>query len=188
MSEGNGEYLFIPEQVGGAIQDLANKMNGTPKAILEGKFFDDDWVRAALKTKEGVAEIKSYFVAPSRNTFIDWNRKVATEEYAPVRVIYRKAVEATEKNFPMALEEIQALGNESGAAQRAADAASIGLAKLSTNVFGIKEPADSRRNYKEGLSSYEASNPEQVEAWKRYGIPSWDPLAEEFNEKYGEGK
>lgn len=188
MSEGNGEYIFIPEQVDGAIQDIANKMNGTPKAILEGKIFDDDWVRAALKTKEGVAEIKSYFVAPSRNTFIDWNRKIATEEYAPVRVIYRKAVEATEKNFPMALEEIQALGNESGSAQRAADAASIGLAKLSTNVFGIKEPADSRRNYKEGLSSYEASNPEQVEAWKRYGIPSWDPLAEEFNEKYGEGK
>lgn len=188
MSEGNGEYLFIPEQVGGAIQDLANKMNGTPKAILEGKFFDDDWVRAALKTKEGVAEIKSYFVAPSRNTFIDWNRKVATEESAPVRVIYRKAVEATEKTFPMALEEIQALGSESGAAQRAADAAATVLAKAATNVYGIKEPADSRRNYKEDLFSYESSNPEQVESWKRYGIPSWDPLAEEFNEKYGEGK
>ena len=52
-------------------------------------------------------------------------------------------------------------------------------------IGGIYEPITSRENMKESLSSYEANNPEQVEQWKRYGIPEWDPLAAEFKKKYG---
>ncbi len=187
LSEANNEYVYAPEQVGGAIQDLAKKLNDTPKAVLNGRLFDDDEVRALLQTEEGLKEIKSYFMAPSRKTFIDWNRRAQLEESGPVRVIYRKAVDATRHTFPMALEEIQALGtNSSGTVQNLADFGAIGATKFANYFYGIKEPVEHRALYKESLKSYEDSNPEQVEQWKRYGIPEWNPLAAEFKEKYGQ--
>lgn len=189
LSELNKEYRFSTDDVGGAIGQLTDKLNKTPKSYLDGRKFTDDEVREMLKSNSGIDEIKSFFNAPSLKTFSKWNKRAQDEdEAAVVRNIYRKAVDAVGETFPMAKTEIQEFGSSVGKTQRLADYGAIGLTKLANSYYGIKEPVEQRKYYKEGLEPYESANPEQVEAWKRYGIPSWDPLADEFNEKYGEGK
>lgn len=189
LSELNKEYRFSTDDVGGAIGQLTEKLNKTPKSYLDGRRFTDDDVREMLKSNSGIEEIKSFFDAPSLKTFSKWNKRAQDEdEAAVVRTIYRKAVDAVGETFPMAKAEIQEFGSSVGKTQRLADYGAIGLTKLANSYYGIKEPVEQRKYYKEGLEPYESANPEQVESWKRYGIPSWDPLAEEFNEKYGEGK
>lgn len=189
LSELKKEYRFSTDDVGGAIGQLTDKLNKTPKSYLDGRKFTDDEVREMLKSNSGIDEIKSFFNAPSLKTFSKWNKRAQDEdEAAIVRNIYRKAVDAVGETFPMAKTEIQEFGSSVGKTQRLADYGAIGLTKLANSYYGIKEPVEQRKYYKEGLEPYESANPEQVEAWKRYGIPSWDPLAEEFNEKYGEGK
>lgn len=189
LSELNKEYRFSTDDVGGAIGQLTEKLNKTPKSYLDGRRFTDDDVREMLKSNSGIEEIKSFFDAPSLKTFSKWNKRAQDEdEAAVVRTIYRKAVDAVGETFPMAKAEIQEFGSSVGKTQRLADYGAIGLTKLANSYYGIKEPVEQRKYYKEGLEPYESANPEQVETWKRYGIPSWDPLAEEFNEKYGEGK
>jgi hypothetical protein len=142
-----------------------------------------------LTSKEGVMEIKSLLQAPSKKTFVNWNAIAENGQFFS-EADYKAAKEAvrrTDELFPETFSEITA-PEIAGTKQKIKDVAAIAIGKAAEKYGSYAEPMRQRRDLKEGLSPYEADHPEQVEAWKRYGIPRWDPLADEFNEKYGEGK
>lgn len=183
----NGDYSKTGEQVRTAIQKVYDMLNKSPRTV--GKDIPLGDVEKMLTSKEGVMEIKSLLQAPSKKTFVNWNAIAENGQFFS-EAEYKAAKEAvrrTDELFPETFSEITA-PEIAGTKQKIKDVSAITIGKAAEKYGSYAEPMRQRRDLKEGVSAYEKSNPEQVEAWKRYGIPSWDPLAEEFNEKYGEGK
>lgn len=101
------------------------------------------------------------------------------------RIDLIEAMDRAEQMFPEAMNEMKYLSSINGS-QKLLNQAVLRGAGLLNSLGSIYEPAKQRKNYEQSLSVYEKSNPEQVEQWKRYGVPEWDPLAAEFKEKYGQ--
>lgn len=183
----NGDYSKTGEQVRTAIQKVYDMLNKSPRTV--GKDIPLGDVEKMLTSKEGVMEIKSLLQAPSKKTFVNWNAIAENGQFFS-EADYKAAKEAvrrTDELFPETFSEITA-PEIAGTKQKIKDVAAITIGNAAEKYGSYAEPMRQRRDLKEGLSPYEADHPEQVEAWKRYGIPSWDPLADEFKEKYGEGK
>jgi hypothetical protein len=183
----NGDYSKTGEQVRTAIQKVCDMLNKSPRTV--GKDITLGDVEKMLTSKEGVMEIKSLLQAPSKKTFVNWNAIAENGQFFS-EADYKAAKEAvrrTDELFPETFSEITA-PEIAGTKQKIKDVAAITIGNAAEKYGSYAEPLRQRRDLKEGVSAYEKSNPEQVEAWKRYGIPDWDPLADEFNEKYGEGK
>lgn len=183
----NGDYSKTGEQVRTAIQKVYDMLNKSPRTV--GKDIPLGDVEKMLTSKEGVMEIKSLLQAPSKKTFVNWNAIAENGQFFS-EADYKAAKEAvrrTDELFPETFSEITA-PEIAGTKQKIKDVAAITIGNAAEKYGSYAEPMRQRRDLKEGLSPYEAGHPEQVEAWKRYGIPSWDPLADEFKEKYGEGK
>ena len=177
----------VPKVVGESVGKVAKMLEDSPYVTTIAKRMKeygslDDYVRAMVLSKEGLSELKTLLTAPSKKTFFGWNKLGMISDNPAERVAYQHAVENTEKLFPNAYNEINAIPDE----LNKLDVGVTALAKGANAFGGIYEPIKERAKMKEGLSSYETVNPEQVEQWKRYGIPSWDPLAAEFKEKYGQ--
>ena len=183
----NGDYSKTGEQVRTAIQKVCDMLNKSPRTV--GKDITLGDVEKMLTSKEGVMEIKSLLQAPSKKTFVNWNAIAENGQFFS-EADYKAAKEAvrrTDELFPETFSEITA-PEIAGTKQKIKDVAAITIGNAAEKYGSYAEPLRQRRDLKEGVSAYEKSNPEQVEAWKRYGIPDWDPLADEFNERYGEGK
>lgn len=183
----NGDYSKTGEQVKNAIKKVYDMLNKSPRTV--GKDIPLGEVEKMLTSKEGVMEIKSLLQAPSKKTFVNWNAIAENGQFFS-EADYKAAKEAvrrTDELFPETFSEITA-PEIAGAKQKIKDAAAITVGNVFEKYGSYAEPLRQRRDLKEGISAYEKSSPEQVDSWKRYGIPSWDPLAEEFNEKYGEVK
>ena len=183
----NGDYSKTGEQVRTAIQKVYDMLNKSPRTV--GKDIPLGDVEKMLTSKEGVIEIKSLLQAPSKKTFANWNAIAENGQFFS-EADYKAAKEAvrrTDELFPETFSEITS-PEIAGTKQKIKDVAAITIGNAAEKYGSYAEPMRQRRDLKEGLSPYEADHTEQVEAWKRYGIPSWDPLADEFKEKYGEGK
>lgn len=181
----NGDYSKTGEQVRNAIRKVYDMLNKSPRTV--GKDIPLGEVEKMLTSKEGVMEIKSLLQAPSKKTFVNWNAIAENGQFFS-EADYKAAKEAvrrTDELFPETFSEITA-PEIAGAKQKIKDAAAITVGNVFEKYGSYAEPLRQRRDLKEGISAYEKSSPEQVEAWKRYGIPDWDPLADEFKEKYGE--
>ena len=181
-----GNETLTSEDVRNAVNAVYQKVISSPRiAFADGTRITQSDIERALLTEDGVNRIKGFLSAPSKKTWVEWNKMSKYPEYGyEQRVVLQDAMKRAEEMFPEAVKEIKYIsGNGKTLNSVIATGANV------FNTVGSKaEPMAARNVYAEGLSSYEADHPEQVEAWKRYGIPSWDPLAEEFNEKYGEGK
>ena len=181
-----GNETLTSEDVRNAVNAVYQKVISSPRiAFADGTRITQSDIERALLTEDGVNRIKGFLSAPSKKTWVEWNKMSKYPEYGyEQRVVLQDAMKRAEVMFPEAVKEIKYIsGNGKTLNSVIATGANV------FNTVGSKaEPMAARNVYAEGLSSYEADHPEQVEAWKRYGIPSWDPLAEEFNEKYGEGK
>lgn len=177
----------VPKVVGEAVNKVAKMLEDSPysrsiaKAIKEYGSLDD-YVRAKVLSKNGLNELKTLLTAPSKKTFFEWNKLGVVSEIPEERVAYQHAVENVEKLFPNTYKEINAIPDD----LNKLDVGVTALAKGLNSFGGVYEPIKERPKMKEGFSAYENSHPEQVEQWKRYGIPEWDPLAAEFKEKYGQ--
>lgn len=181
-----GNETLTSDDVNNAVNAVYQKVISSPKmAFSDGTSIYKSDIEKALLTDEGVNTIKGFLSAPSKNTWIEWNKMSRHPNYGfEQREALQNAMKRTEEMFPEALKEIKYISGNGKALNSV-----IAVGAKGVNLVGSKtEPMAARNVYDEGLSSYEVSNPEQVEYWKRYGIPDWDPLAEEFNEKYGEGK
>lgn len=181
-----GNETLTSDDVNKAVNAVYQKVISSPKmAFSDGTSIYKSDIEKALLTDEGVNTIKGFLSAPSKNTWIEWNKMSKHPNYGfEQREALQNAMKRTEDMFPEALKEIKYISGNGNALNSV-----IAVGAKGVNLVGSKtEPMAARNVYEEGLSSYEASNPEQVEYWKRYGIPDWDPLAEEFNEKYGEGR
>lgn len=181
-----GNETLTSEDVRNAVNTVYQKVISSPRiAFADGTRITQSDIERALLTEDGVNRIKGFLSAPSKKTWVEWNKMSKYPEYGyEQRVVLQDAMKRAEEMFPEAVREIKYIsGNGKTLNSVIATGANV------VNTVGSKaEPMAARNVYAEGLSSYEADHPEQVESWKRYGIPSWDPLAEEFNEKYGEGK
>lgn len=181
-----GNETLTSDDVNKAVNAVYQKVISSPKmAFSDGTSIYKSDIEKALLTDEGVNTIKGFLSAPSKNTWIEWNKMSQHPNYGfEQREALQNAMKRAEEMFPEALKEIKYISGNGNALNSV-----IAVGAKGVNLVGSKtEPMAARNVYEEGLSSYEASNPEQVEYWKRYGIPDWDPLAEEFNEKYGEGR
>lgn len=185
-SRAAGNETLTSEDVRNAVNAVYQKVISSPRiAFADGTRITQSDIERALLTEDGVNRIKGFLSAPSKKTWVEWNKMSKYPEYGyEQRVVLQDAMKRAEVMFPEAVKEIKYIsGNGKTLNSVIATGANV------FNTVGSKaEPMAARNVYAEGLSSYEDDHPEQVEAWKRYGIPSWDPLAEEFNEKYGEGK
>ena len=181
-----GNETLTSEDVRNAVNAVYQKVISSPRiAFADGTRITQSDIERALLTEDGVNRIKGFLSAPSKKTWVEWNKMSKYPEYGyEQRVVLQDAMKRAEEMFPEAVKEIKYIsGNGKTLNSVIATGANV------FNTVGSKaEPMAARNVYAEGLSSYEADHPEQLEAWKRYGIPSWEPLAEEFNEKYGEGK
>lgn len=181
-----GNETLTSDDVNKAVNAVYQKVISSPKmAFSDGTSIYKSDIEKALLTDEGVNTIKGFLSAPSKNTWIEWNKMSQHPNYGfEQREALQNAMKRAEEMFPEALKEIKYISGNGNALNSV-----IAVGAKGVNLVGSKtEPMAARNVYEEGLSSYEASNPDQVEYWKRYGIPDWDPLAEEFNEKYGEGR
>lgn len=181
-----GNETLTSDDVRKAVNAVYQKVISSPRiAFADGTKITQSDIERALLTEDGVNRIKGFLSAPSKKTWVEWNKMSKYPEYGyEQRVVLQDAMKRAEVMFPEAVKEIKYIsGNGKTLNSVIATGANI------INTVGSKaEPMAARNVYAEGLSSYEADHPEQVEQWKRNGIPEWDPLAEEFNEKYVEGK
>ena len=171
-----------------SVKRLEETISRTPEAVFDGDKYSYEEIKKLLRTREGVKELKKVLTAPSQNQYAKWN---ATAQSMPgesqTRIDLIEAMDRAEQMFPEAMNEMKYLSAISGPQKKLNQVVLQGAGLL--NSWGsVYEPAKQRSQYMQSLALYEKENPEQVEAWKRYGIPSWDPLADEFNEKYGEGR
>lgn len=181
-----GNETLTSDDVRNAVNAVYQKVISSPKnAFSEGTRITQADIEKALLTEDGVNKIKGFLSAPSKKTWVEWNKMSNNPAYGyEQRIVLQDAMKRAEEMFPEAVKEIKYISGNGKALNSV-----IATGARVVNTVGSKaEPMAARNVYEEGLSSYEADHPEQVEAWKRYGIPSWDPLADEFNEKYGEGK
>ena len=181
-----GNEILTSGDVNNAVNAVYQKVISSPRmAFSEGTSIYKSDIEKALLTDEGVSTIKGFLSAPSKNTWIEWNKMSNYPNYGfEDRLVLQEAMKRTETMFPEALKEIKYISGNGNVLNSVIAAGAEGV-----NLVGSKaEPMAARNVYREGIDSYEKSNPEQVEYWKQYGIPEWDPLAEEFNEKYGEGR
>lgn len=169
-----------------AVKEIMDMANKSPKmAFSEGKELSFKDIEENLLSNEGVKALKKFLTAPSAATYTEWNTYARNPNLNAEQTFYvNQAMERMDELFPHALKEIKYI---SGNGKKLDIAIQTG-AKVVNTVGSKAEPMLARNFYEEGLSPYEADHPEQVGAWKRYGIPDWDPLADEFKEKYGEGK
>lgn len=181
-----GNETLTSDDVRKAVNAVYQKVISSPRiAFADGTRITQSDIERALLTEYGVNKIKGFLSAPSKMTWVEWNKMSNNPAYGyEQRIVLQDAMKRAEEMFPEAVKEIKYIsGNGKTLNSVIATGANI------LNTVGSKaEPMAARNVYAEGLFSYEADHPEQVESWKRNGIPSWDPLAEEFNEKYGEGK
>lgn len=181
-----GNETLTSEDVRNAVNAVYQKVISSPRiAFSDGTRITQADIEKALLTEDGVNKIKGFLSAPSKKTWVEWNKMSNHPAYGyEQRIVLQDAMKRAEEMFPEAVKEIKYISGNGKALNGV-----IATGARVVNTVGSKaEPMAARNVYEEGLSSYEADHPEQVEAWKRYGIPSWDPLADEFNEKYGEGK
>lgn len=181
-----GNETLTSDDVQNAVNAVYQKVISSPKnAFSDGTRITQADIEKALLTEDGVNKIKGFLSAPSKKTWVEWNKMSNNPEYGyEQRIVLQDAMKRAEEMFPEAVKEIKYISGNGKALNSV-----IATGARVVNTVGSKaEPMAARNVYEEGLSSYEADHPEQVEAWKRYGIPSWDPLADEFKEKYGEGK
>jgi len=181
-----GNETLTSDDVRNAVNAVYQKVISSPKnAFSDGTRITQADIEKALLTEDGVNKIKGFLSAPSKKTWVEWNKMSNNPAYGyEQRIVLQDAMKRAEEMFPEAVKEIKYISGNGKALNSV-----IATGARVVNTVGSKaEPMAARNVYEEGLSSYEADHPEQVEAWKRYGIPSWDPLADEFNEKYGEGK
>ena len=181
-----GNETLTSDDVRNAVNAVYQKVISSPKnAFSDGTRITQSDIEKALLTEDGVNKIKGFLSAPSKKTWVEWNKMSNNPAYGyEQRIVLQDAMKRAEEMFPEAVKEIKYISGNGKALNSV-----IATGARVVNTVGSKaEPMAARNVYEEGLSSYEADHPEQVEAWKRYGIPSWDPLADEFNEKYGEGK
>lgn len=181
-----GNETLTSDDVRNAVNAVYQKVISSPKnALSDGTRITQADIEKALLTEDGVNKIKGFLSAPSKKTWVEWNKMSNNPAYGyEQRIVLQDAMKRAEEMFPEAVKEIKYISGNGKALNSV-----IATGARVVNTVGSKaEPIAARNVYGEGLSSYEADHPEQVEAWKRYGIPSWDPLADEFNEKYGEGK
>lgn len=181
-----GNETLRSSDVNNAVDAVYQKIVSSPKVAFSGgtSIYKSD-VEKALMTVDGVKQIKRLLEAPSKSTYSEWNKMSQNPNYGyEERAVLQDALDKADVMFPETVKEIKYISGNGKALNSV-----IATGARVVNTVGSKaEPMAARNVYAEGVDSYEKSNPEQVEAWKRYGIPSWDPLAEEFNEKYGEGK
>ena len=179
-----GNETLTSDDVRKAVNAVYQKVISSPRnAFADGTRITQSDIERALLTEDGVNKIKGFLSAPSKKTWVEWNKMSKNPEYGyEQRVVLQDAMKRAEVMFPEAVKEIKYIsGNGKTLNSVIATGANV------INTVGSKaEPMAARNVYAEGLSSYEADHPEQVEQWKRYGIPEWDPLAEEFKEKYGQ--
>lgn len=172
--------------VNNAVDAVYQKIVSSPKVAFSGgtSIYKSD-VEKALMTVDGVKQIKRLLEAPSKSTYSEWNKMSQNPNYGyEERAVLQDALDKADVMFPETVKEIKYISGNGKLLNSVVAAGAKGV-----NFVGSKtEPMAARNVYAEGVDSYEKSNPEQVEYWKRYGIPDWDPLAEEFNEKYGEGR
>ena len=181
-----GNETLTSDDVQNAVNAVYQKVISSPKnAFSDGTRITQADIEKALLTEDGVNKIKGFLSAPSKKTWVEWNKMSNNPEYGyEQRIVLQDAMKRAEEMFPEAVKEIKYISGNGKALNSV-----IATGARVVNTVGSKaEPMAARNVYEDGLSSYEADHPEQVEAWKRYGIPSWDPLADEFKEKYGEGK
>jgi len=181
-----GNETLTSDDVRNAVNAVYQKVISSPKNAFSGETrITQADIEKALLTEDGVNKIKGFLSAPSKKTWVEWNKMSNNPAYGyEQRIVLQDAMKRAEEMFPEAVKEIKYISGNGKALNSV-----IATGARVVNTVGSKaEPMAARNVYEEGLSSYEADHPEQVEAWKRYGIPSWDPLADEFNEKYGEGK
>ena len=169
-----------------AVKEIMDMANKSPKmAFSEGTELSFKDIEEKLLSNEGVKALKKFLTAPSAATYTEWNTYARNPNLDAEQTFYvNQAMERMDELFPHALEEIKYISGNGKTLDKAIQTG----AKVVNTVGSKAEPMLARNVYEEGLSSYEVDHPEQVEAWKRYGIPDWDPLADEFKEKYGEGK
>lgn len=181
-----GNETLTSDDVRNAVNAVYQKVISSPKnAFSDGTRITQADIEKALLTEDGVNKIKRFLSAPSKKTWVEWNKMSNNPAYGyEQRIVLQDAMKRAEEMFPEAIKEIKYISGNGKALNSV-----IATGARVVNTVGSKaEPMAARNVYEEGLSSYEADHPEQVEAWKRYGIPDWDPLADEFKEKYGEGK
>ena len=181
-----GNETLTSDDVRNAVNAVYQKVISSPKnAFSDGTRITQADIEKALLTEDGVNKIKGFLSAPSKKTWVEWNKMSNNPAYGyEQRIVLQDAMKRAEEMFPEAVKEIKYISGNGKALNSV-----IATGARVVNTVGSKaEPMAARNVYEEGLSSYEADHPEQVEAWKRYGIPEWDPLAAEFKEKYGEGK
>lgn len=169
-----------------SIKRLEETISKTPEAVFDGDKYSYEEIKKLLRTKDGVKELKKVLTAPSQNQYAKWNTVAQSMPgESQTRIDLIEAMDRAEQMFPEAMNEMKYLSAVSGPQKKLNQAVLQGAGLL--NSWGsIYEPAKQRSLYEQSFSSYEKSNPEQVEQWKRYGIPEWDPLAAEFKEKYGQ--
>lgn len=181
-----GNETLRSSDVNNAVDAVYQKIVSSPKVAFSGgtSIYKSD-VEKALMTVDGVKQIKRLLEAPSKSTYSEWNKMSQNPNYGyEERAVLQDALDKADVMFPEAVKEIKYISGNGKLLNSVVAAGAKGV-----NFVGSKtEPMAARNVYAEGIDSYEKSNPEQVEYWKRYGIPDWDPLAEEFNEKYGEGR
>lgn len=169
-----------------AVKKLEETISRSPDAAFDGDKYSYGKIMDMLRTKEGVKELKKVLTAPSQNQYARWN---TTAQSMPgesqTRIDLIEAMDRAEQMFPEAMSEMKYLSSINGT-QKLLNQTVLRGAGLLNSWGSIYEPAKQRKNYEQSLSVYEKSNPEQVEQWKRYGVPEWDPLAAEFKEKYGQ--
>lgn len=172
-----------------AIDELTRKLNSSPKAVMDGKVFERDEVKAMLMSNDGTNAVKGYLTAPSKGSYTKWvNIEKSLPEGDPERSRATAALNSANELFPAAVEEITYLAPVgSGRTDKAIDKAVSFIGDFATKYGSIAEPAAARKGYHEGIGPYEWSYPGIVEDWKKNGVNAADPLAEAFNERYGEG-
>ena len=169
-----------------SIKRLEETISRTPEAVFDGDKYSYEEIKKLLRTREGVKELKKVLTAPSQNQYAKWNTTAQSMPgESPTRIDLIEAMDRAENMFPEAIQEMKYLSAISGP-QKALNQAVLRGAGILNSLGSIYEPAKQRSQYEQSLALYEKENPEQVEAWKRYGIPEWDPLAAEFKEKYGQ--
>ena len=179
-----GNETLTSDDVRNAVNAVYQKVISSPKnAFSDGTRITQADIEKALLTEDGVNKIKGFLSAPSKKTWVEWNKMSNNPAYGyEQRIVLQDAMKRAEEMFPEAVKEIKYISGNGKALNSV-----IATGARVVNTVGSKaEPMAARNVYEEGLSSYETVNPEQVEQWKRYGIPEWDPLAAEFKEKYGQ--
>ena len=182
----NKNPMIREKDVFNSIKRLEETISKSPEAVFDADKYSYKKIEELLRTKDGVKELKKVLTAPSQKQYARWNTTAKSMPgESQTRIDLIEAMDRAEQMFPEAIQEMKYLSAISGP-QKALNQAVLRGAGLLNSWGSVYEPAKQRNQYEQSLALYEKDHPEQIEQWKRYGIPDWDPLAAEFKEKYGQ--